>query len=262
MTRARAALNVARLKSRRSSSNNIDPLEKRAHPPLTRENLLTSSRRTSDEKDRPTLIGIPTKRKGETGGVGMISSIATLKPMKVDENSSNKVVEYKGPSVEELRRRADVERVKEMTGRMKERIMGIVVEYAEKGDAQLAATVCCIFQRREVAFEPEFVVRVTKAYLGSSAPSRYPSSTSTHPRSRRSSPSWSSSRRRRRSPQILRSRNSSYEISNERRLPHRLWTLWESARAITDGEMSTLFVPSDDLRNLVRLPIPFVRFYD
>ena len=78
------------------------------------------------------LVGIPTKRKGDGAMAMMMSSIATLKPIKPDENSSSKVVECTGPFVGDLRRGADVERVKELTVRMKERIIGIVVEYAEK----------------------------------------------------------------------------------------------------------------------------------
>ena len=74
-----------------------------------------------------------TKKKDGAGMGMMMSSIATLRPIKVEEiPPPTKVQEYSGPSAVELTRAADVQRVEEMTERMKERIIKIVVDYAEK----------------------------------------------------------------------------------------------------------------------------------
>lgn len=122
--------------------------------------------------------------------------------------------------MESLRRAQDAERVKQATGLIKRRIVDIVLDYAEKGDSQLCATVCCVLQHHDMGFDQSFVLRVTKAYLGTLLPVCPNSSTDGVIRSSPSSPNVRSGCGH---AQGVCTRLASIESAEQCRLSRRLW---------------------------------------
>ncbi|GAA6043235.1 hypothetical protein JCM8097_008474 [Rhodosporidiobolus ruineniae] len=66
---------------------------------------------------------------------------------------------------EELCRKEGARQTDEMFEVVKEQLRTTLIEYADRGDAQLCATVCCTLRVKNVGFDPLWVARVTKTYL-------------------------------------------------------------------------------------------------
>ncbi|GAA5827248.1 hypothetical protein JCM11251_001188 [Rhodosporidiobolus azoricus] len=71
----------------------------------------------------------------------------------------------KGATSEELYRREGLKHTAEAFEIVKNQLLQTMQEYADRGDAQLCATVCCVLRDKSISFESLFVARVTKTYL-------------------------------------------------------------------------------------------------
>ncbi|GAA5888827.1 hypothetical protein JCM6882_002868 [Rhodosporidiobolus microsporus] len=71
----------------------------------------------------------------------------------------------KGTTSEELYRKEGVKHAAEAFEVVKSQLLATLQEYADRGDSQLCATVCCVLRDKDVDFDSLWVARVTKTYL-------------------------------------------------------------------------------------------------
>ncbi|KAM0755397.1 WD40 repeat-like protein [Meredithblackwellia eburnea MCA 4105] len=110
------------------------------------------SRRTSI--DRRTATGM--SRRGS----------AQMAAQSTDRETMPTIVKPKGPSSKELRQVEGQKYLRDARDIVKQQIVVALQDYADKGDCQLCATVCCALQKKDLPCDSLFIARVTKAYLG------------------------------------------------------------------------------------------------
>ncbi|ORY90154.1 hypothetical protein BCR35DRAFT_299710 [Leucosporidium creatinivorum] len=121
-------------------------------PALSRDSMqVKGSRRPSNDVAGPNM-----SRRGSVPFAAFSRSVG------VDQVAKPKEM---GPSPKELKEAASLAHTNEATRLIKEQIKISLQDYADMGDHQLCATVCCVLKDKEMDFSPLFVARVTKAYL-------------------------------------------------------------------------------------------------
>ncbi|GAA5823041.1 hypothetical protein JCM3770_005710 [Rhodotorula araucariae] len=70
-----------------------------------------------------------------------------------------------GPSAQDLRRKAGEQHAADAREIVTKQLKATLQEYADRGDAQLCATVCCVLRDKALHFDSLWVARVTKTYI-------------------------------------------------------------------------------------------------
>ncbi|GAA5925166.1 hypothetical protein JCM3775_006383 [Rhodotorula graminis] len=71
-----------------------------------------------------------------------------------------------GPATaRELQREAGARHAADARDIVKKQLQATLLEYADRGDAQLCATVCCVLRDKDLEVEPLWTARVTKTYI-------------------------------------------------------------------------------------------------
>ncbi|BGP36404.1 SEA (Seh1-associated) complex subunit [Rhodotorula kratochvilovae] len=70
-----------------------------------------------------------------------------------------------GPSAQNLQRRAGEQHAADAREIVMKQLKATLQEYADRGDSQLCATVCCVLRDKTIEFDSLWVARVTKTYI-------------------------------------------------------------------------------------------------
>ncbi|GAA5950645.1 hypothetical protein JCM21900_002539 [Sporobolomyces salmonicolor] len=128
-------------------------------PPPSRESTSGGGRIPS--RQQSTDGAVNTSRRGSVPLVGRVDRYNSI-----DSCAGRKsLAEQNGAASRALRRQAGREHAAGALEVITKQLKATLQDYADRGDAQLCATVCCVLRDKELGFEPMWVARVTKTYL-------------------------------------------------------------------------------------------------
>ncbi|GAA5861386.1 hypothetical protein JCM1840_005350 [Sporobolomyces johnsonii] len=128
-------------------------------PPPSRESTSGGGRIPS--RTQSTEGAVNMSRRGSVPLVGRVDRYTSI-----DSCAGRKsLAERNGATSRALRRQAGREHAASALEVIKKQLKATLQDYADRGDAQLCATVCCVLRDKELGFDPMWVARVTKTYL-------------------------------------------------------------------------------------------------
>ncbi|GAA5950353.1 hypothetical protein JCM3765_004517 [Sporobolomyces pararoseus] len=149
-------------RSRRPSagqSHEQRPLRSRDSSTLAgRKGSRKHSAEGNSDSRRGSAARMVTNRTTSTSGFAVGGSGAGTK--RKDAEKEEKEVTSK-----DLGRQASVAHADQAFEIVKEQLKTTLIDYADRGDSQLCAVVCCVLQGQDLGFDSLWVARVTKAYL-------------------------------------------------------------------------------------------------
>ncbi|GAA6013298.1 hypothetical protein JCM11491_006345 [Sporobolomyces phaffii] len=113
-------------------------------------NAVGNSRRGSATRRRNTAGNRSVSNSGVGAGCGAAKEEAKVNPTM---------------SAQDFGRQAAAAHAEQAFGVVKQQLKATLIDYADRGDSQLCAVVCCVLQEQELGLDSLWVARVTKAYL-------------------------------------------------------------------------------------------------
>ncbi|GAA6063914.1 hypothetical protein JCM10212_003532 [Sporobolomyces blumeae] len=126
-------------------------------PLRSRDSTLAAARGASRQHSAEGATGSRRESAARTGGTRVASMSATMARKDTKEAG--------GQTTKELNREASNAFAASAFEVVKSQLKATLAEYADRGDSQLCATVCCVLQDRDIELDSLWVARVTKAYL-------------------------------------------------------------------------------------------------
>ncbi|GAA5898988.1 uncharacterized protein JCM6883_003502 [Sporobolomyces salmoneus] len=150
---------IANRSRRPSAGNSTERRPLRSRDSSTLAGRKTTSRKQSAEGNSKSRRG-SAARMAPNRTMSTVVGVPTNTATKEESKTQNKTMTSK-----DLSRQAAAAHADEAFEIVKQQLRATLIDYADRGDSQLCAVVCCVLREQDLGFDSLWVARVTKAYL-------------------------------------------------------------------------------------------------